>query len=114
MGIALIAMAEPLGAQMAGRALEHLLQYGEPAVRRAVPLALAILHASSPDLLAMDTLSRLSHDQVCVCVEEGGRGQGTGYGRRPQLLPCCALVQAYAEVLRLYIYRKSLCTYMHV
>lgn len=27
-GLALIAMAEPLGAQMAGRALEHLLQVG--------------------------------------------------------------------------------------
>jgi hypothetical protein len=33
LGIAMIAMAEPLGAQMAGRALEHLLQYGEPSVR---------------------------------------------------------------------------------
>jgi len=29
-GIALIAMAEPLGTQMASRMLEHLLQYGEP------------------------------------------------------------------------------------
>jgi hypothetical protein len=30
LGIALIAMGEPLGAQMASRMLEHLLQYGEP------------------------------------------------------------------------------------
>jgi hypothetical protein len=30
MGIALIAMGEPLGAQMGARMLEHLLQYGEP------------------------------------------------------------------------------------
>mgnify|MGYP001810589802 CR=1 FL=1 len=30
MGIALIAMGEPLGSQMASRMLEHLLQYGEP------------------------------------------------------------------------------------
>lgn len=30
--------------------------------RRAVPLALALLHTSSPDILAMDSLSRLSHD----------------------------------------------------
>jgi 26S proteasome regulatory subunit N1 len=33
LGLALIAMGEPLGARMAQRALEHLLQYGEPAVR---------------------------------------------------------------------------------
>jgi 26S proteasome regulatory subunit N1 len=32
-GLALIAMGEPLGARMAQRALEHLLQYGEPVVR---------------------------------------------------------------------------------
>jgi hypothetical protein len=30
MGIALIAMGEPLGSQMGSRMLEHLLQYGEP------------------------------------------------------------------------------------
>lgn len=61
-GLALIGMAEPVGAQMAGRALEHLLQYGEPCVRRAVPLALSLLYVSNPDINAMDTLSRLSHD----------------------------------------------------
>ena len=33
LGIGLIAMGEPLGAQMAGRTLEHLLQYGPPPVR---------------------------------------------------------------------------------
>ncbi len=61
-GLALVAMAEPLGSQMAGRSLEHMLQYGEPAVRRAVPLAIAVLNISSPDMAAMDTLGRLSHD----------------------------------------------------
>ena len=33
MGIALVAMAEDLGSRMAHRALEHLLQYGEPPIR---------------------------------------------------------------------------------
>lgn len=33
MGIALVAMAEDLGSGMAHRALEHLLQYGEPPIR---------------------------------------------------------------------------------
>jgi 26S proteasome regulatory subunit N1 len=62
LGLGLLAMSEELGGQMAHRALEHLLQYGEPAVRRAVPLALALLNVSSPDMTVMDTLSRLSHD----------------------------------------------------
>ncbi|KIY92567.1 hypothetical protein MNEG_15396 [Monoraphidium neglectum] len=55
-------MGEPLGAKMATRALEHLLQYGEPIVRRAVPLAISLLSPSDPDASLIDTLSRLSHD----------------------------------------------------
>lgn len=55
-------MAEPLGAQMASRSLEHMLQYGDPSVRRSVPLAIAMLNVSSPDMTAVDTLGRLSHD----------------------------------------------------
>jgi 26S proteasome regulatory subunit N1 len=62
LGLALIAMAEPLGAQMATRMLEHLLAYGEPPVRRCVPLALALLHVSDPAQQVVDALSRLSHD----------------------------------------------------
>ncbi len=33
LGIALVALSEELGISMAHRALEHLLQYGEPSVR---------------------------------------------------------------------------------
>lgn len=36
LGIALIAMGEPLGTQMASRMLEHLLQYGEPPGKAAL------------------------------------------------------------------------------
>lgn len=38
------------------------LQYGEPVIRRAVPLGLALLSASNPQLPIVDTLSKLSHD----------------------------------------------------
>ncbi|XP_032228276.1 26S proteasome non-ATPase regulatory subunit 2 isoform X2 [Nematostella vectensis] len=62
LGIALIAMGEEIGAQMGLRAFNHLLQYGEPVIRRAVPLALALLSASNPQLPIIDTLSKLSHD----------------------------------------------------
>lgn len=62
LGIALISMAEELGSKMAHRSLEHLLQYCTSAVRSAVPLAIALLNVSSPDIYPMDILSRLSHD----------------------------------------------------
>ncbi|KAL2937872.1 26S proteasome non-ATPase regulatory subunit 2-like protein A [Bienertia sinuspersici] len=48
LGIAMVAMAEELGLEMAIRSLEHLLQYGEPNIRRAVPLALGLLCISNP------------------------------------------------------------------
>ncbi|KAL5988476.1 26S proteasome non-ATPase regulatory subunit 2 A [Asimina triloba] len=47
-GIALVAMAEELGLDMSIRSLEHLLQYGEQNIRRAVPLALGLLCISNP------------------------------------------------------------------
>jgi len=61
-GIALIAMGEDIGTEMALRAFNHLLQYGEPVIRRSVPLALALLNASNPSLTVIDTLSKFSHD----------------------------------------------------
>lgn len=44
----MVAMAEELGLEMAIRSLEHLLQYGEQNIRRAVPLALGLLCISNP------------------------------------------------------------------
>lgn len=91
LGLALIAMAEPLGGQMAQRVLEHLLQYGDPPVRRAVPLAMALLNVSNPEMMAMDTLGRLSHDadpevaQAAV-LALGLIGAGTNNARLAGLL----------------------------
>lgn len=62
LGIALIAMGEEVGAEMSLRSFDHLLQYGDLPVRRALPLALALLHLSNPDYSIVDQLSRLSHD----------------------------------------------------
>uniref|UniRef100_A0A673W7C1 26S proteasome non-ATPase regulatory subunit 2 n=1 Tax=Salmo trutta TaxID=8032 RepID=A0A673W7C1_SALTR len=50
LGIALIAMGEEIG---------HV---GEPTLRRAVPLALALISVSNPRLNILDTLSKFSHD----------------------------------------------------
>uniref|UniRef100_A0A8C8IEF6 26S proteasome non-ATPase regulatory subunit 2 n=2 Tax=Salmoninae TaxID=504568 RepID=A0A8C8IEF6_ONCTS len=62
LGIALIAMGEEIGSEMALRAFGHLLRYGEPTLRRAVPLALALISVSNPRLNILDTLSKFSHD----------------------------------------------------
>lgn len=40
----------------------HQLRYGEPTLRRAVPLALALISVSNPRLNILDTLSKFSHD----------------------------------------------------
>eukprot|EP00794_Sanderia_malayensis_P017065 gene17065-18785_t len=62
LGIAALAMGEDIGMEMSLRSFNHLLQYGEPVIRRAVPLALGLLSASNPRLSIIDTLSKLSHD----------------------------------------------------
>ena len=38
------------------------LRYGEPVIKRTVPLALGLLSASNPKLQYLDTLSKFSHD----------------------------------------------------
>jgi len=62
LGIALISMGEDVGADMSYRSFGHLLRYGEPVIRRAVPLALALISASNPNLQILDTLGKFSHD----------------------------------------------------
>merc|ERR1719159_2218093 len=61
-GLALISFGEDVGTEMSCRALDHILQYGELTLRRAVPLALGLLHISNPKVTVIDTLSKLSHD----------------------------------------------------
>lgn len=61
-GIALTALGEDIGTEMSLRAFEHLLHYGGLTVKRAVPLAMALLFVSNPDYAVIDQLSRLSHD----------------------------------------------------
>jgi 26S proteasome regulatory subunit N1 len=62
LGIGLITMAESVGSEMSLRTFEHLLHYCELPIKRAVPLALAVLHISQPEFAVVDQLSRLSHD----------------------------------------------------
>eukprot|EP01083_Nonionella_stella_P213807 770817_1 len=62
LGISIIALGEDLGSTMCLRMFNHLIQYGNIRVKRAVPLALAMISVSNPLLEISDTLSKLSHD----------------------------------------------------
>jgi len=62
MALGLVSMGEEMGSEMALRSLDNLLQYGDITVRRAVPMAFALLCVSNPDMSVTDHLSRLSHD----------------------------------------------------
>merc|ERR1719334_1367159 len=62
LGLGLIAMGEDIGSEMLTRTLSHLMRYCEPVIRRAVPLALAMVSVSNPQLPILDTLSKFSHD----------------------------------------------------
>lgn len=62
LGLAMVAMGEELGAEMLIRTFGHLLQYGDPVIRRVVPLAVGLLSVSNPKLALMDLLSKFTHD----------------------------------------------------
>jgi 26S proteasome regulatory subunit N1 len=49
-GIALIAFGEEIGQDMALRTMNHLLQYGEPIIKRTVPIAVGLLRISNPEV----------------------------------------------------------------
>ncbi|KAH9477972.1 26S proteasome regulatory subunit rpn-1 [Psilocybe cubensis] len=89
--ISLIAMGEDIGAEMALRQFNHLMHYGDPIIRKAVPLAIGLVSASNPQLPILDTLSKYSHDndlQVAInaIFAMGLVGAGTNNARLAQML----------------------------
>lgn len=76
LGLGLVSLGEELSVSLAGRMADHLLQYGDPAVRRGVPIALAIVHLSDPEYGTVDTLSKLSHDQDADTAQAAILGLG--------------------------------------
>lgn len=84
-------MGDELAVNMAARCAEHLLQYGDPAVRRTVPLSLALHHLSHPAYTIVDTLSKLTHDTDAEVAQNaivalGLIGAGTNNSRIAGLL----------------------------
>jgi len=44
------------------RTLNQLLTYGEPIIKKIVPLAIGILRVSNPDVATIDMLTKLAYD----------------------------------------------------
>jgi len=91
LGLALIAMGEDVGQDMVLRQFGHLMHYGEPNIRKVVPLAMGLISPSNPQMKIYDTLSRYSHDndnQVAInaIFAMGLVGAGTNNARLAQLL----------------------------
>lgn len=61
-GVALIAFGEEIGTHMCLRTMSHLMQYGEPSIRKTVPLAIGLLQVSTPDMGTIDLLNKLAYD----------------------------------------------------
>lgn len=106
-GIALVTMGEEVGAEMALRHLSHLMHYGEPTIRRAVPLALALLNPSNPSMPVLDTLSKYSHDSdldvaLNAILAMGLVGAGSNNARLAQML----------RQLAGYYYKEPDCLFM--
>lgn len=90
-GIALICMMEDVGKEMSHRLFSHLMHYGSPSVRKAVPLALGLLYTSHPAVTVMDLLSKYSHDHdkavaVNAIFSMGLIAAGTNNAKMAQML----------------------------
>ncbi|KAF2083439.1 26S proteasome non-ATPase-like protein regulatory subunit 2 [Saccharata proteae CBS 121410] len=90
-GIGLVAMGEEVGQDMVLRNFGHLMHYGEPNIRKAVPLAMALVSPSNPQMKVYDTLSRYTHDNdndvaINAIFAMGLLGAGTNNARLAQLL----------------------------
>lgn len=58
----MISFGEDVGQDMCLRAMNHLLQYGEPIIKKTVPLAIGLLRISNPEVHVMDLLTKLAYD----------------------------------------------------
>jgi 26S proteasome regulatory subunit N1 len=124
LAVSLIAMGEDIGAEMSLRQFNHLvsfprshfqslallvlqMHYGEPIIRKSVPLAIGLVSASNPQLPILDTLSKYSHDndlQVALnaIFAMGLVGAGTNNARLAQML----------RQLAGYYYKEPDCLFM--
>ena len=62
LGVSLIAFGEETGTEMCLRMMSHLYQYGEPVIKRTVPLAIGLLRVSNPEVTTMEWLTKLAYE----------------------------------------------------
>ncbi|KAL1512972.1 hypothetical protein ABEB36_002467 [Hypothenemus hampei] len=62
LAVATISFGEEIGMEMVQRIFGHIGRYGEPSVRKTVPLAIALSSVSNPQLFVLDVLTKYSHD----------------------------------------------------
>nr|XP_022919747.1 26S proteasome non-ATPase regulatory subunit 2-like [Onthophagus taurus]XP_022919748.1 26S proteasome non-ATPase regulatory subunit 2-like [Onthophagus taurus] len=62
LGIGAVAIGDDVGSEMCHRVLGSVGRYGDPSVRRVVPLSVALNSISKPDLNVIDLLTKYSHD----------------------------------------------------
>lgn len=83
------------------------MTYGDPVIRKSVPLALALISASNPQLSILDPLSKYSHDSdldvaINAILAMGLVGAGTNNARLAQML----------RGLAAYYYKEPDCFFM--
>ena len=83
------------------------MTYGDPVIRKCVPLALGLISASNPQLSILDTLSKYSHDSdlevaANAILAMGLVGAGTNNARLAQML----------RQLANYYYKEPDCFFM--
>ncbi|KAJ1917775.1 proteasome regulatory particle base subunit [Mycoemilia scoparia] len=91
LGVALVSLGEDIGTQMVLRMFDHIMQYGNPLVRRTVPLAIGLVCTSNPKPAVIDVLSKYSHDSdiniaMSAIFAMGLIGAGTNHARLAQLI----------------------------
>ena len=90
-GVALIAFGEDIGVEMALRTMNHLYQYGEPVIKRTIPLAIGLLRISNTEVATMDLMTKLSYDSdeniaMSAIFALGLIGAGTNNSKLAQTL----------------------------
>ncbi|KAI1726403.1 26S proteasome non-ATPase regulatory subunit 2 [Ditylenchus destructor] len=108
LGIGLIAMGEEVGSAMCLRTFGHLMRYGETVIRRAVPLALALVSPSNPQLNILEILSKYSHDSDADTARNaifalGIVGAGTNNARLVTMLRQLASYHAKDQVTMMLV-----------
>ncbi|KAG2116267.1 hypothetical protein DEU56DRAFT_932358 [Suillus clintonianus] len=98
LGTAMTAMGEDIGSQMSRRQFNHLVHYGDPIIRRSVPLALGLISTSNSQLTLFDMLSQYNHNHdLAIALNDifamGFVGAGTNNAQLAEML--CQLAGYY-------------------